>query len=120
MKMYIQLENLVFYSYHGVLPQETIVGNEYIVNLKIAFDMSHAFESDSVDDTINYAKVYEVVKKEMEIPSKLIEHAAYRVVSRLNISYPQITGLELKLSKRNPPVGAQLENASVILIDGEL
>ena len=117
MKSFILLENIIFYAYHGVLPQERRVGNEYIVNLKINLDLSKAAESDVLEDTISYADVYEDVKAEMQIPSKLLENAAYRIIKRLKRKYKQIQNIEIKLSKRNPPMGAQLDCASVVLID---
>lgn len=117
MKSFILLENLVFYAYHGVLPQETSVGNEYVVNLKIGLDLSKAGMTDNLADSISYADIYEDVKKEMSVPSRLIEHVAYRIVNKLKEKYNLIETLELKLSKRNPPMGAQLDCASIVLID---
>ena len=54
-----------FYAFHGVLTQETKVGNHYVVNIHIEADLSVACESDNVDDTINYAIIYDLVKIEM-------------------------------------------------------
>lgn len=117
MKSYILLENVVFHANHGVSPQETKVGNEFVVNLKIEADLSEAAKNDSLDDTISYAAVYEAVKEEMMHPSKLLENVAYRIVKRLKSEYGQIDTIEIKLSKRNPPMGAQVDYASVIIID---
>jgi dihydroneopterin aldolase len=117
MKSYIILENIVFYAYHGVLLQERVVGNEFVVNLKIGVDLMKAAQSDSPDDTINYADVYEEVKKQMEIPSKLLETAAYRIIQSLKQKYALIESIEIKLSKRNPPMGAQIDSASIVIID---
>lgn len=117
MESFILLENITFYANHGVLEQETLVGNVYIVNLKIKIDLTKASKSDDIDDTVNYAQVYEDVKSEMMIPSKLLEHAANRIVCRLKEKYTQIEKIEIKLSKRNPPIGGQLDYASVVLID---
>ncbi|WP_419033982.1 dihydroneopterin aldolase [Dysgonomonas gadei] len=117
MKSFILLENLTFYANHGVFDQERVVGNVYVINLKIEVDLGEASVSDDLNDTISYADVYEDVKIEMMIPSKLLEHAAKRIIDRLKNKYTQIESVELKLSKRNPPIGAQLDYASVILID---
>lgn len=117
MKSFILLENLTFYANHGVFGQETVVGNVYIINLKIGVDLTKASVSDDLNDTISYADVYEDIKIEMMVPSKLLEHAAKRIIDRLKSKYIQIESVELKLSKRNPPIGAQLDYASVILID---
>ncbi|MDR1092328.1 MAG: dihydroneopterin aldolase [Prevotella sp.] len=117
MKSYILLENVVFYANHGVVPQETIVGNEYIINLKIGIDLSKAGQSDDLQDTVSYADMYEDIKAEMAMPSKLLEHVAYRIVKRLRGKYEKIESLEIKLSKRNPPMGAQIDCAAVYLED---
>lgn len=117
MKSFILLENLVFYANHGVFPQETTVGNVFTINLKIEINLEKPCNSDDLNDTISYAEVYENVKKEMMIPSKLLEHAAFRIIRRLKDKYPLIDEVEIKLSKRNPPIGGQSDSASVILID---
>ena len=117
MKSYILLENIIIYANHGVLPQETVVGNEFVINLKIGIDLSKAGQTDNLEDTESYADIYEDVKAEMAIPSKLLEHAAYRIVKRLRSKYEKIKSLEIKLSKRNPPMGAQIDCATVYLKD---
>lgn len=117
MESYILLENVKFYARHGVSDQETTVGNSFIINLKINVDISAASVSDNLEDTLNYASVYEVVKKEMDIPSKLLEHVGGRILQSLKKNFPNIKTIELKISKQNPPIRGQVEYASVILID---
>lgn len=113
MTSYILLENLRFYAYHGVAPQETLVGNEYTVSLRLKTDITRAMESDDVTDTVNYAEIYQAVKTEMDVPSKLLEHVAGRIVNHLFNEFPSIEHIDLKLSKRNPPMGADIESAGV-------
>lgn len=117
METYILLENVRLYAYHGVGEQERIVGNHYLINLKIKINVMDAVRSDSLEDTISYADVFEMVKKEMAIPSKLLEHVAGRIISALRKTYPAIESIELKLSKNNPPMGADMDYASVLIID---
>jgi len=117
MKSYILLENIEIYAYHGVFEQETRVGNHFTVNVKMKVDISRAAATDELDNTLHYGMVYEVIKKEMDIPSKLLEHVAGRILRSLKSEFPQIEEIELKLSKKNPPVGGQVESASVVLID---
>lgn len=114
---YILLENIQLFAHHGVLEQETKVGNYFVVNVKLKVDLSKAAETDDVEDTISYADVYNIVKREMEQPSKLLEHAAKRIIKGLKNEFSEIDEVEVKLSKLNPPMGAQLDAASVILID---
>ena len=113
MTSYILLENIRFFAYHGVVPQETTVGNEFIVSLRLKTDITRATESDDVADTVNYAEIHQAVKEEMDIPSKLLEHVAGRIVLRLFNDFPAVECIDLKLSKRNPPMGADIETAGV-------
>lgn len=117
MKSYILLENIELYAHHGVFSQETKVGNLFVINLKLEIDLEKASLTDELDDTISYADVYAIVKEEMNIPSKLLEHATGRIIRRLKSIYSCIESIELKLSKRNPPVGGQVDFASIVIID---
>lgn len=116
MQSYILLENIEIYAHHGVMTQETLVGNTFILNLKIKANVSKATETDNLAETINYAKVYELLEEEMAVSSKLLEHVAGRIIKRLKKEFPQIEEIEIKLSKRNPPINGKVEYASVILI----
>lgn len=113
MNSYIFLENVRFFAYHGVGKQERIVGNEFVINLKLKVDIARAAETDDVAHTVSYADVYENVKAEMDIPSQLLEHACGRIVKRLFRTFPAVKGIELKLAKRNPPMGADMDAAGV-------
>ena len=118
---YIFLENVRFYSYHGVAPQETAIGNEFIINLRLKTDfgkatetdIAQAAETDEIEDTVSYADIHAALKEEMDIPSKLLEHACGRIVKRLFRDFPKISEIEIKLSKRNPPMGADIDSAGV-------
>lgn len=111
----IELRRMTFYAYHGVAPQETRVGNTFIVDLILTAPLENAVWSDDLSDTINYATVYETVKAEMAIPSRLLEHAAGRILKALKERFPQITEVELVLSKLNPPFGGDIHSALIIL-----
>lgn len=110
---YIFLDNLRFFAHHGVGEQETLAGNEFTVSLKLKVDIRRAMQTDEVTDTVNYADVYEAVRAEMMIPSKLLEHVCGRIVKRLFDTFPTVESIDLKLSKRNPPMGADLDAAGV-------
>ena len=61
----IFLKNIRFHAYHGVLEQENMVGNDYLVNLSLEYDFTRAMQTDELSGTINYAEVYELLKREM-------------------------------------------------------
>lgn len=104
-----------FYAFHGVMEQEQIVGNTFVVDLKLDVDLSKASETDDLPDTINYAEIYRVVKAEMEIPSKLLEHVAGRILRKIRKKFPSIEKVEICLSKEHPPVGGEIESATIVM-----
>lgn len=112
---YIILREVRFHAFHGVMPQERKVGADFTVSLRVGVDLSLPAESDDVADTLNYATLYEVVKQQMEIPSQLLEHVAGRVGKVVMDTFPQVTGVDVTLTKLNPPMGADCAGASVEL-----
>lgn len=113
MTSYVTLNDVRFHAFHGVLPQETAVGADFVVNLRLGYDISRAMQTDDVGDTLNYAEVYELVKHQMDVPSKLLEHVAGRIVDAVRKAYPAITSIDLELTKLNPPMGADCRGAGV-------
>ena len=115
LKTYIRLEKLRFRALHGVLPQERQVGGDFTVTLRIGYPWQAAMDSDAVADTLDYAAVYRLVQREMVLPSQLLEHVAGRIAKALLRDFPQITSIDLWLTKTCPPMGADSEGAGVEL-----
>lgn len=113
--MYIFVKNLRIFARHGVGEQEKLIGNEFTVCLRLAVDFTRAMQTDDLKDTVNYAQVCEAVRAEMQIPSHLLEHVAGRIVRRIFKEFPQVTEAELRIEKRNPPMGLDVEAAGVTL-----
>ena len=112
---YITLKDLRFHVFHGVMPQERLTGNDYSVSLRIGYPVFDACVSDEVNDTLNYASVYDIVSQEMNVPSQLLERVAYRIADRLFRKFNLITELDIKLNKLNPPFGADCYGAGIEL-----
>lgn len=109
----IFLRQLRFHAFHGVLDQERRVGNDYVINVVAECDFAHAMQTDELEDTVNYAEIYRVVKEEMAVPSKLLEHVAGRIGERLFNEFPFLQSLDISIMKVNPPFGADCEGAGV-------
>ncbi len=110
---YVFIDAMKFHSFHGVIDQERLTGNDYTVSVRAGYDITRAMQTDDVNHTLNYAAVYEVVRREMDRPSKLIEHVAGRIAESLFESFPLILSLDVKIVKHNPPMGADCSGAGV-------
>ena len=115
---YIFLNSVRFYAFHGVMPQEQKVGGEFLVDLCVGYPINKAMDTDEVEDTLNYAELYALVKHEMEIPSRLLEHVAGRISRAIQERFPKVSSIDLKITKKNPPMGADCDGAGVhVVID---
>ena len=111
----ISIEEMEFYAYHGCFKEEQIIGTRFLVDLYLETDTTDAENSDKLDDTVNYQEVYLLVKREMEIKSKLLEHVGRRILNSISEQFPQIVSAEIKISKMNPPLGGKMKNVSLTL-----
>ncbi len=111
----IQIENMEFYSFHGHFKEERIVGNKFVVDLTIETDMKVASESDNLKDAVNYQRVYEIIKLQMEKKSYLLEHIAARIIDAIYSEMTGISKITVKVSKMNPPMGGKIGSVSVVL-----
>lgn len=112
---YVCLNKVRFYANHGVLPQERATGGEFVVSLRVKYLFEKAIESDNVEDTLNYAELFDIINKEMQKPSCLLEHVAGRIGKSIIEAFPSIETIDITIDKTNPPMGADLASASVEL-----
>ena len=109
----LTLHRLRFHAYHGVLPQERIVGNDYEVTVTLHCDLTRAALSDDVADTINYAEAYQVVSEVMLNPCNLLERVAWLIADALLRRFPTLEAADVSVTKLNPPMGAHCDGAEV-------
>lgn len=111
----LRLNNIKLHAYHGCLPQERLVGNDYEIDVILRVDLKKAGNSDNLNDTINYAQVYQIVEKCMQHPVNLIEHVAEKMAQEIGKQFPQIDSLDIHLRKLNPPVEGNIQSAEVMI-----
>ena len=111
--MYIRMEGMKFYAFHGVLPQENLIGAYFYVDLKLKTDFTRAAETDELEDTVSYADIHTAVKEEMSVPAKLLEHVCQRIAKRIFHDFPAIETIDIRLNKENPPMGACAKSIGV-------
>lgn len=112
---FIHLKKLRFHAFIGVGAQERLTGNDFEVDLRLQTDVSVAMKTDDVTNTVSYAEAYDEVALVMSEPCNLVEYAAFKMAERMMKRWPQITAVDVKLIKINPPMGADCDGAGVEL-----
>ncbi len=111
----ISIEGMEFFAYHGCFKEEQVIGTKFNIDLYLTVDTTLAEETDSLHDTVNYQEVFRLVKKEMEVTSKLLEHVGRRILNSISASFPQVEKATLKIKKLNPPLGGKMDFVSLTL-----
>jgi dihydroneopterin aldolase len=117
MKNTIEVNGIKLYAYHGCLPEEGEIGGHYTVNVRITTNFVDSFLSDNINDTIDYVAINKVVKEEMAVRSKLIEHVGNRILNRFEEEIEGIHTACIKVIKHSPPIEGDVENVAIIIED---
>jgi dihydroneopterin aldolase len=111
----IKVENIRVYAYHGCLKEETAIGSDYRVDLKVKANLATSSKTDMLSDTVDYVFLNKVVREEMDIPSKLLETVAQRILNRIFYEDDLVTKAIVCVSKINPPIGGDVEMVTIKL-----
>ncbi|MEK4423601.1 dihydroneopterin aldolase [Solibacillus sp. FSL K6-1523] len=117
---YIHLREMQFFGYHGVLPEENVLGQRFRANVSLAVNMKQAGETDDLTNTVSYVGVYDICKEIMEgKPFKLIEAVAETIATRILTQYEgQIFGCRVEVIKPDPPIPGHYKEVAVEIVRG--
>ncbi|MDP9727603.1 dihydroneopterin aldolase [Alicyclobacillus tolerans] len=112
----IRLRGLQFFGYHGVMPEETVTGQRFIVHLNLKIDLKQAGLTDSIKHTVDYAAVYRTVKEVVTgVPRRLIEAVAEDVAKVLLERFLLVEEVTVELEKPGAPIPGIFETVSVLM-----
>ena len=114
----IRLNDMVFYGFHGVLPEERALGQHFVVDLEVQADLRAAGQSDDLTQTLNYAEIFRVVESVLTGPScQLIETLADRVAEGVLNGFPQAEVVLVSVRKPSPPIAGAMIGSSEVRIE---
>jgi dihydroneopterin aldolase len=111
----IEIKEMEFYAYHGHYEEERVVGNRFLLDLKIEADCDIAANSDNIKDAVNYQTAYKIIKGQMLQKSHLLENIAKRILDALFLQMKGIYKATITVRKMNPPMGGQIKCVSVTM-----
>jgi dihydroneopterin aldolase len=109
------MEGMAFFGRHGVHAAERELGARFRVDVELDADLAPAAASDRLDQTIDYAHAYELVREVVEgEPCSLLETVAGRVADRL-LRLERVARARVRVSKR-PPLEGEFARVSVEIV----
>ena len=109
----IKVENIRVFANHGCLKEETKIGSDYRVDLKIKANLQTSAQTDHLGDTVDYVLLNKIVREEMHKASHLLETVAKRIIVRILKEDPLVTKATVWVSKLNPPIGGDVEMVTI-------
>lgn len=110
----IELQGLSFYGYHGFHQEENKLGQPFVVDLRLSLSLREAGKLDDLEKTVDYGKVYRLVKDIVEERQfKLIEALGEAIASATLSAFPFVEELQVKVRKTKPPIPGILEGVAI-------
>ncbi len=101
--IFIHLNHLEFFGYHGILPEEKILGGNFVVDAEIGFneqeDVIH-----SIKHTIDYGDIFTIIQKRMSNPTPLLEEIVMDIGVIIKQQFDQVASVSISLKKLHPPI----------------
>lgn len=117
---FIHVNDMEFYGYHGVFPEETKLGQRFRLTVSLAVDLRKAGETDDLVHTVHYGEVYEACRRIVEgDPKKLVEAVAEEVASSILSQFPLVKGIRVQMIKPDPPIPGHYKSVAIELTRGE-
>lgn len=110
----ILLKGIHGYGYHGIFDHERKNGQDFFVDVTLEVDLHAASISDSIEETVNYAEITELVVKEITTnPVLLIERLAGRIAEGILHSFLKVNLVTVTVHKPQAPVNERLNDIAV-------
>ncbi|CAM1369711.1 7,8-dihydroneopterin aldolase [Tenacibaculum sediminilitoris] len=113
----IRVNDIRVFTNHGCLEEEARIGSEYRVDIEVKANLKKSAQSDELVDTVDYVHLNQIVKEEMAIRSKLLEHVAQRILDRVFKEIQLVDEVEINVAKINPPIGGNVAEVVIVLSD---
>ena len=112
----ITLSGMEFYGYHGCLPEEREKGQRFVVDAELFLELRQAGKSDALQDTVNYAEVFECIRRIVEgEPKQLIEAVAEGIAETVLREFPPIRRIVLTVHKPEAPIPGKFRDVAVTM-----
>lgn len=108
----VSLEGVRFFAYHGLYPEEQILGTEFLVDVDTELEVFTAGEDD-ISNTVNYEKIFQIISHEMNNPRKLLETVAHAILEQIRHEFLAVKNIRVLIRKMHPPLGGQVKNSAI-------
>ncbi len=111
-KIKVGIVDAKFYAFHGYYPEENKMGNDFLVNLEVEYEIIDSI-NENLDKTINYQDLYGIVKSEMKQTKLLLETVIECIASKITSTYSNVNRLKIRIDKCMPQLSGPIKSTFV-------
>ena len=110
----IRIQNMMFYGFHGIYEYEREQGQKFYVDVEMVTHDEHASETDKVEDGIDSAMVYSLVRDAVENQRyQLLQSLAAHIGDAILKAYQQIAEVTTCVRKPSVPISGPIDYVEV-------
>ncbi len=110
----IHIKDLEIFAYHGVMPEEKVLGQKFVLDFELEVDLRGAGKTDDLTKTVHYGELAQQVEEEFTKTSyDLIEKAAEEICEFILLNYSLVKKVKLLLKKPWAPTKKHLDYVAV-------
>ncbi|GEP96798.1 dihydroneopterin aldolase [Chitinophaga cymbidii] len=112
----IALEGLQFYAYHGLYQEEQIIGNHFVLDIRVSIPEPE--DPESLSESVNYEVLHAIARQVMQTPQPLLEKVVHDISVQIKSAFPAVRRSSVTLKKQAPPLGGDVA-CSVVSLEKE-
>jgi dihydroneopterin aldolase len=109
----VSIDDIRIFAFHGLYPEERILGNWYTLDVVVESDSEPNF-SDDIANTIDYSHIFAICKQVMANPVDLLETVAENIAKQIQAEMRHEVSILVQISKENPPMGLSGGRSTVV------
>ena len=109
----VSIEDIRIFAFHGLYPEERILGNWYTLDVIVESETQPNF-SDDIANTIDYSQIFAICKQVMANPVDLLETVAEKIAQKIRNEFSEEVSILVQISKENPPMGVSAGKSTVL------
>lgn len=108
------LEGMEFYGYHGDIEAERALGGRFRVDVELRSDLRVAGRSDSLEDTVDYVRCFQLVRDVVENRQFRLLEALAEAIADVLLEQRNVEGVRVRVGKQ-PPLRGTFDRFAVVI-----
>lgn len=110
----VSINNMMFYGFHGYYEYEREQGQKFFFDVEMIIENDAAVDSDNLNDGVDTARVYDIVKDVSENKRfQLLAALGGNIADKLLSKFPHVDEVTVRIRKPSVPISGPIDYVEV-------